>query len=62
MPDVTMCQNEQCPQADNCWRFGCPPSKPFQAYHVFEPEQDDENDFVCSFFLPYPEIEDIPPA
>ena len=53
MPDFTMCQNNECPQADNCWRFGCPPSK-FQSYQIFQPEQDDEENFSCSFFKPYP--------
>lgn len=54
MPGITMCKNDNCPQADNCWRYGCPPSKYFQSYQKFEPKQDDENDFVCDFFINYP--------
>ena len=54
MADITICDNQKCPQADNCWRFGCPPNLPHQHYQTFEPEQDDD-DFVCSMFIPYPE-------
>jgi len=58
MPDFTMCQNNECPQADNCWRFGCPPSK-FQSYQIFQPEQDDEENFSCPFFKPYPDFGEV---
>jgi len=57
MPDITMCSNFACPQSDNCWRYGCPPSKYWQSYQVFEPEQDDEDGFVCKWFIEYPEID-----
>lgn len=49
-----MCTNRECPQADNCWRFGCPPSQHLQSYCRFEPEQDDEDDFKCSNKIEYP--------
>jgi len=62
MADYTMCQNQKCPQADNCWRFGCPPSKPFQSYQIFEPEKDDEENFECSFFKPYPDERTFHPS
>lgn len=56
MPDITMCTNQECPQADNCWRFGCPPNFPHQSYQKFEPEQDDD-EFKCSWFIKYPDYE-----
>jgi hypothetical protein len=57
MPDITMCKNTECPQIYNCWRYGCPPSLYNQSYQVFEPKQDDEEDFICDFFIPYPNYE-----
>lgn len=59
MPDITMCSNQQCPQADNCWRFGCPPAAQNQYYQDFQPKQDDEDDFVCDFFIEYPPLPEI---
>ena len=53
-----MCSNQQCPQADNCWRFGCPPSARNQYYQDFQPKQDDD-DFVCDFFIEYPPLPEI---
>ena len=60
MPDITMCTNRECPRLeslDACWRANCPPSKYNQSYQRFEPKQDDEDDFVCDFFIPYPETD-----
>lgn len=58
MPDITMCSNDNCPVADNCWRYGCPPKKEMQSYQKFEPQQDDENDFVCNMFIHYPNYDE----
>lgn len=55
MADITMCKNEECPQLDNCWRAGMPPDADQQSYCCFEPELDDEDAFLCTFFIPYPE-------
>ncbi len=52
--DITMCVNNSCPVADDCWRYGGPPNKYQQSYQVFEPKQDDEEDFICDFYIPYP--------
>ena len=55
MPDITMCTNNDCPMADNCCRYGCPPDKFKQAYQKFEPIIDDDNDICeCKYFLNYP--------
>ena len=61
MPDITMCTNRECPQADNGWRFGCPPSQHLQSYCRFEPEQDDEDDFKCSNKIEYPNYQNHNP-
>lgn len=55
MPDITMCSNQECPAADNCWRYGCPPSSRNQYYQNFTPNQDDDQGFQCDFFIDYPE-------
>ena len=61
MPDITMCSNQQCPQADSCWRFGCPPAAQNQYYQDFQPKQDDEDGFMCDFFIEYPPLPEITP-
>ncbi len=54
MPYITMCSNHECPAADNCWRYGCPPSRSNQYYQNFIPNQDDDQGFQCDFFINYP--------
>ena len=58
MPDITMCKNYDCPQADNCWRLGCSPSQFQQAYQVFEPTIDTDEEFKCDYFLNYPNYDE----
>ena len=54
MPDLTMCCNHECPAADSCWRYGCPPSDRNQYYQKFIPDQDNDEGFECVFFIEYP--------
>jgi len=53
MPDITMCKNHDCPVADKCWRYGCPPKEKGQSYQVFEPQKDNEEEFECDGFIEY---------
>lgn len=54
MPDITMCSNHKCPAADKCWRYGCKPTRTYQSYALFTPNQDDSKGFKCDFFMDYP--------
>ncbi len=36
MPDISMCQNKDCPKSKQCWRFNAPPSDPYQTYMDFK--------------------------
>jgi len=57
MPDITMCTNEECPKADLCWRFGCPPSQYRQSYAEFKFEIVND-DVECDYFIEYPTFKD----
>jgi hypothetical protein len=46
MPDITMCENKDCPLASRCYRRVAEPSSYSQSYAMFVPD-DDEN---CSHF------------
>jgi len=47
MPDITMCQNEECPSKEKCFRYTAPASK-YQSYTVFPvPEGKDK----CEYFM-----------
>jgi hypothetical protein len=35
MPDISMCQNEDCPSKLKCYRFMARPNAHWQAYSVF---------------------------
>ena len=59
MADYTICKNNDCPVADNCWRFGMPYDLQNQSYQVFIPEVDTEEDFKCSMFIEYPETKNL---
>lgn len=58
MPDITMCKNDKCPQSDNCWRYGCPPSRYNQSYQEFIPDVDNEEEFICKYFEKYLKYEE----
>jgi len=47
MADITMCQNEDCPSKEKCFRYTALPSK-HQSYAVFTvPEGKDK----CEYFM-----------
>ena len=43
MADITMCNNQECYLADNCYRFTAPPDRYNQSY-IMNPVEDCEND------------------
>jgi len=45
MPDITMCQDNECPIRNKCYRFTAIPSKYGQYYGQFEREGDKCGDF-----------------
>jgi hypothetical protein len=55
MPDITMCTNQDCPLQDTCWRLNCPPARENQAYQRFEGSEDENENFLCDFFIPFPD-------
>lgn len=48
MPDISMCQNRDCPNRRKCHRFTATPNGLRQSYMKFEP---DENGY-CEYFWP----------
>lgn len=49
MPDIAMCQDEDCPVCDLCYLFTAKPSQYRQSYMQFTR---DEPDGSCSSFTP----------
>jgi hypothetical protein len=45
MPDIAMCENNNCPRRAECYRFSAKPSEYRQAYIAPEPDG-------CAFFVP----------
>jgi hypothetical protein len=35
MPDISMCQNKECPSKEDCYRFTAKPSE-WQAWSIFD--------------------------
>jgi hypothetical protein len=46
MPDISMCQNEECPLKKKCYRFTAKPSPLLQTYAYFKPDEDGK----CEYF------------
>lgn len=56
MPDITMCENDDCPLNDHCWRFNSPPNQYYQSYQKYQPQIDEELDEVdCKFYIKFPD-------
>ena len=51
MPDISMCQNEDCPKKDQCHRYTATPSPMWQSYSDFTFEVVGEQ-AVCRNFWP----------
>lgn len=47
MPDISMCQNSDCPSHRSCYRFMAIPSD-YQAVARFEPEEGRQQ---CEYFI-----------
>ena len=63
MSDITMCNNWDCPNQDNCWRLLAPPDKLAQAYQDFKFDYDGfnsgTNEKGCDFYIATDELEGI---
>ena len=55
MPDISMCQNRQCPSAGECWRFNATPWEQGQLYGSFTVEEGEDK---CFAFWSMPETEE----
>lgn len=40
MPDISKCENEECPLKEKCYRYTAIPSPDLQAYGWFKPDED----------------------
>lgn len=49
MPDITMCKDDECPSAENCYRFIATPSKVWQSYFAKSPRTPDAP--RCLYFM-----------
>lgn len=58
MTDITMCQNYDCPEQDNCWRLNAPPNKIRQSYAKFEFDYDlfESGGIGCADYIPMDEL------
>jgi hypothetical protein len=45
MPDITKCNNEECPKKDTCYRYTSKPDE-MQSYSKFKPNDDGQ----CEYF------------
>ena len=48
MPDISMCNNQNCPLKDKCYRFTATPNPRWQAYSGF---MYDEQTNECNYFM-----------
>ena len=48
MPDISMCDNKDCPSNKKCYRFTAIPSQGRQSYADFKPEKDKDK---CEYFM-----------
>jgi hypothetical protein len=47
MPDITMCEDNECEQKDKCWRFTAKPN--YHQYFFTDKVKTDKN--VCEYFM-----------
>ena len=40
MPDISKCENEECPLKKKCYRYTATPSPGLQSYSYFKPDKD----------------------
>jgi hypothetical protein len=51
MPDISMCNNKNCPEKDMCYRYRAVPNELWQAYAAFTYDGEDG----CDYFWPVDE-------
>ena len=49
-PDLTMCDRQECPSCDQCYRFVAEPNPYRQSY--FAPPYPDYSSGKCEYFVP----------
>ena len=61
MSDITMCNRDDCPNQDNCWRLNAPPDLIDQSYQLFYFDYDefelDNNSNGCDFYIAMDELD-----
>jgi hypothetical protein len=50
MPDITMCDNLQCPLRASCYRYLAKPSEFWQAWCNFTPDKASDGGVVCAHY------------
>lgn len=48
MPDISMCQNSDCPSAEKCYRFMAVPNEYWQSLSDFRPN---DGEIKCKYFM-----------
>ena len=48
MPDITMCDDNACPDKLKCYRYTAKPNEEWQAYFADSPRKDN----ICEFYWP----------
>jgi hypothetical protein len=46
MSDITMCKDDDCPAAKQCWRYNAPETLAWQSYFIESPREGDS----CAYF------------
>lgn len=49
MPDISMCQDKECPKRSKCYRFTAAHSPLWQAYYTQSPRNQETNE--CDYFM-----------
>lgn len=52
MPDIALCNNNDCPRRTKCYRFMAVPNPYRQSYSTFPVDEDEIASGTCSFFSP----------
>jgi hypothetical protein len=50
MPDITMCQDNECPKNDTCYRYNSNPNE-HQSYFMKSPRDGDECDYYYEYLV-----------
>jgi len=48
MPNITMCQNNECPIKESCYRYKAIPDPRYQSYAIFKYDSDTDE---CYHFI-----------